>query len=133
LVNIETTTTLEKFRKFLIYSTCKSFIPKGYLKDPTIFPEREDVGTIYIECSSKINLKKIRGIQFVKVYDVLGILYASKSGNTKLKWRQIAGKIGKLSGEASLNALVNLIEAGIISKRDVMKQFQKKEGENMED
>jgi hypothetical protein len=117
---------LEKFRKFLIYSTCRSFIPKGYLKDPDIFPEREEAGTIYIECSSKINLKKIRGIQFVKVYDVLGVLYASKSGNTKLKWRQIAGKIGKITGEASLNALVNLIEAGVITKKDVMKQLQEK-------
>ncbi|MEM2083682.1 MAG: hypothetical protein QXV10_04125 [Nitrososphaerota archaeon] len=133
MVNIETTTTLEKFRKFLIYSTCKSFIPKGYLKDSTIFPEREDAGTIYIECSSKINLKKIKGIQFVKVNDVLGILYASKSGNTKLKWRQIAGRMGRLSGEASLNALVNLIEAGIITKKDVMKQFQEKEEEGTEE
>lgn len=133
MVNIDTTTTLEKFRKFLIYSTCKSFIPKGYLKDPDIFPEREEAGTIYIECSSKINLKKIRGIQFVKVYDVLGVLYASKSGNTKLKWRQIAGKIGKITGEASLNSLVNLIEAGVITKKDVMKQLQEKGEENMEE
>jgi hypothetical protein len=132
LVNIETTTTLDRFRRFLIYSTCRSFIPKGYLKDPNIFPERENGGTIYIECSSKINLKKIRDIQFVKVNDVLGILYSSKSGNTKLKWRQIAGRVGRLSGEASLNALVNLIEAGIITKRDVMKQFQEKEGKNIE-
>ena len=72
-------------------------------------------------------MKKIRDIQFVKVNDVLGILYSSKSGNTKLKWRQIAGRVGKLSGEASLNALVNLIEAGIITKKDIMKQLQEKE------
>ncbi len=112
----------------MINSTCKSFIPKGYLKDPTIFPEREGAGTIYIECSSKINLKKVRDIQFVKANDVLGILYTSKSGNTKIKWRQIAGRIGKVTGEVSLNALVNLIEAGIIMKKDVMKQLQEKEG-----
>ena len=30
LVNIDTTASLESFRKFIIVSTCKSFIPESY-------------------------------------------------------------------------------------------------------
>ena len=41
MVRIEVRTTLERFRRFLILNTCFSFIPKGYLNDPTIFPERD--------------------------------------------------------------------------------------------
>ncbi|RMF31069.1 MAG: hypothetical protein D6752_02920 [Candidatus Nitrosothermus koennekii] len=117
MVKIETTATLESFRRFLIISTCKSFIPESYENDPEVFPEREeDPGSIYVEAVDKVTLKKIRDITFVNARDVLGIIYSSKSGNTKLKWRQVRRKLGKVTGIASGNALVNLVEAGIITR-----------------
>lgn len=115
MVRIETASPLENFRRFLIISTCKSFIPESYQRDPEVFPEREGVGSIYIEAVDKVTLKSIRDITFVNARDVLGIIYVSKSGNTKLKWRQIRKRIGKITGEASGNALVNLVEAKIIT------------------
>ena len=36
-----------------------------------------------------------------------------------LKWRQLRGRIGRLSGDASANSLVNLSMARIISPEDV--------------
>ena len=53
---------------------------------------------------------------FVNAKDVLGIIYSSKSGNTQLKWRQIRRKTGKVSGAASANALVNLVESGVLTQ-----------------
>jgi len=124
-VEIEIKTTLEKFRRFLILNTCYSFIPKGYLKDPSIFPERDSSpGRIYVEALSKLDLGVIRDIRFVKAYEVLGIIYCSKSGNTNLIWRQVKGALGKVSGKASPNSIVNLIEAGALP-RSYVKQFLK--------
>ncbi|MGI0000582.1 MAG: hypothetical protein ACRD6Q_05100, partial [Nitrososphaeraceae archaeon] len=40
----------------------------------------------------------------------------SKSGNTKLKWRQTRKKIGKVQGDASSNALVNMLESGVLTQ-----------------
>ncbi|MFI5420723.1 MAG: hypothetical protein ACHQ1H_07115 [Nitrososphaerales archaeon] len=117
MVNIETTSTLENFRRFLIQSTCNSFIPDGYFRDPEVFPEKEgETGSIYIEAADKVSLKKIRDITFVNARDILGIIYVSKSGNTKLKWRESRGELGKLTGEASTNSLVNLFSARVLSK-----------------
>ena len=53
---------------------------------------------------------------FVNAKEVLGIIYSSKSGNTNLKWRQTRRKNGKVTGEASPNALVNLVESGVITQ-----------------
>ena len=61
-------------------------------------------------------MKKERDITFINVRDVLGIIYQSKSGSTKLKWRQIRGRGGKVTGEASTNSLVNLITAKVIDQ-----------------
>lgn len=47
-------------------------------------------------------------IRFTRASNVLGIIYNSKSGNTQLKWRHLKGRVGRLSGEASTNTLVNL-------------------------
>jgi hypothetical protein len=91
-------------------------MPISYLKDPEVFPEKENgPGSIYIEAVDKVTLTKIQDITFVDVKDILGIIYVSKSGNTKLKWRQIRGKMGKLTGKASTNSLVNLAESGILT------------------
>jgi hypothetical protein len=117
LVNIDTSASLESFRKFIIISTCKSFIPESYLRDYEVFPEREDgPGAIYIEAVDKVTLKRIREMTFVNAKEILGIIYSSKSGNTQLKWRQIRKKTGKVSGTASPNALVNLVESGVLTQ-----------------
>ena len=117
LVNIETPSSLESFRKFIIISTCRSFIPESYLRDYEVFPEREEgPGAIYIEAADKATLKKIREMTFVNAKEILGIIYSSKSGNTQLKWRQTRRRIGKVQGFASPNALVNLVESGVLTQ-----------------
>src|ERR671932_2334952 len=131
LVNIQTAASLENFRKFIIVSTCRSFIPDSYLKDYEIFPEREEgPGAIYIEAADKVTLKKIREMTFVNAKEILGIIYSSKSGNTQLKWRQTRRKSGKVQGDASANALVNLVESGVLTQEWVnnyLKSAQSKE------
>ena len=87
------------------------------MHDFEIFPEREEgPGAIYIEAADKVTLKKIREMTFVNAKEVLGIIYSSKTGNTHLKWRQTRRKNGKVTGEASPNALVNLVESGVITQ-----------------
>jgi hypothetical protein len=95
-------------------------MPESYLRDPEVFPEKEgDQGSIYIEAVDKVDLKKIRDITFINARDILGIIYTSKSGNTKLKWRQIRGRIGRVTGDASGNSLGNLVMARVISTEEV--------------
>ena len=72
-----------------------------------------------MEAVDKVDLKKIRDVTFINARDVLGIIYTSKSGNTKLKWRELRGRIGRMSGTASANSLVNLSMARILSPEDV--------------
>ena len=116
LVQIDVTCHLEAFRRFLVNSTCRSFIPESYLRDPEVFPEKEsEPGSIYIEAADKVTLKKIRDISFVNANDVLGIIYKSKSGHSKLNWRQLRGPMGRVTGDASDNSLGNLAMARVIS------------------
>jgi hypothetical protein len=117
MVRIVTTASLENFRQFIIVSTCRSFIPESYLRDYEVFPEREDgPGAIYVEAADKVTLKKVREMTFVNAKEVLGIIYSSKSGNTQLKWRQTRRRSGKVHGDASANALVNLVESGVLTQ-----------------
>ena len=117
MVHIETTSSLESFRKFIIFSTCKSFIPSNYNRDPDMFPERDaGPGDIYIEAVDKLMVKKLREIIFVNAKEIFGIIYSSKTGNTILKWRQLKNKNGKVIGEASPSALANLVESGVLTK-----------------
>jgi hypothetical protein len=126
MVKIDATTSLESFRRFTITSTCSSFAPESYTEDPEVFPEREEsFGSIYVEAADKVTLKKIRGITFVNARDVLGIIYNSKTGNTNLKWRQFRHNSGKVTGEASSNSLVNLVQSGVITLEWVEKYVQK--------
>jgi hypothetical protein len=91
-------------------------MPESYLMDPEVFPEKEgEVGSIYVEAGDKVTLKKFREITFINARDVLGIIYVSKSGNTRLKWRQIREKVGRVVGEASANSLVNLLTASVLA------------------
>jgi hypothetical protein len=116
MVEIDVTCHLEAFRRFLVNSTCRSFIPESYLRDPEVFPEKEsEPGSIYIEAADKVTLKKIRDITFVNANEVLGIIYKSKSGHSTLKWRHIEHEMGRVTGDASNNSLVNLSMAGVIS------------------
>ena len=131
MVKIDATTSLESFRRFTITSTCSSFAPESYTEDPEVFPEREEsFGSIYVEAADKVTLKKIRGITFVNARDVLGIIYNSKTGNTNLKWRQFKHNSGKVTGEASSNSLVNLVQSGVITLEWVEKYVQKMTQEN---
>ena len=131
MVNIETTASIESFRKFIIISTCRSFIPESYFRDPDVFPERENgPGEIYIEAVDKVTLRRVREMTFVNVKDILGIIYSSKSGNTKLKWRQTRKKTGKVQGVASPNALVNLVESGVLTKDWVENYLKSSQNQN---
>jgi hypothetical protein len=134
LVHIQTAASLENFRKFIIVSTCRSFIPESYLRDYEVFPEREEgPGAIYIEAADKVTLKKISEMKFVNAKEILGIIYSSKSGNTQLKWRQTRKKSGRVQGTASANALVNLVESGVLTQEWVdsyLKSAQSKEDNN---
>jgi hypothetical protein len=133
MVEIDVTCHLEAFRRFLVNSTCRSFIPESYLRDPEVFPEKEmDPGSIYIEAVDKVTLKKIRDITFVNANDVLGIIYKSKSGHSKLNWRQQSGPMGKVTGDASHNSLVNLSMAGVISPEDIEELVNREEGPDAE-
>ena len=134
MIRIDAPSSLESFRRFVIASTCSSFIPSSYLQDNEVFPEREgESGSIYVEAADKVTLKKIREITFVNARDVLGIIYNSKSGNTSLKWRQIRRQNGKVSGEASQNSLVNLAEGGVITMEWVDNYLRKKKDEENTD
>jgi len=93
----------------MIMSTCQTYIPLDMDEDETIYPERpSEKGTMYVEAEDKETLQQIREIRFTRVSNVLGIIYNSKSGRTQLKWRHLKGRVGRLSGEASPNTLVNL-------------------------
>lgn len=109
LVSIDSVCDLQDFRRFMIMSTCQSYIPREYDEDETIYPERpSDKGTMYVEAEDKETTGQLREIRFTRISNVLGIIYNSKSGRTQLKWRHLKGRIGRLSGEASPNTLVNL-------------------------
>ena len=109
MVKIDSICDLDRFRRFMIMSTCQSYIPYELDGDETIYPERSsDNGTMYVEAEDKETVHQIRDIRFARVSNVLGIIYNSKSGRTQLKWRHLKGRVGRLSGEASPNTLVNL-------------------------
>ncbi len=133
MVKIDVETSLDRFREFIVLSTCRSFIPDELYMDKDVFPERETaIGPIYVEAEDKVTIKKIGEISFVKAVNVLGVIYESKSGNTKLRWRQIRDRYGKVSGEASGNSIVNLITAGVINRSYIEKvlNVEKSSSEN---
>ena len=106
--------TLKEMKEFIVESTCKDFIPKKFMDNDKIFIERRmENSLIYVEADKKIDLQYSDEIVFVEVDNVMGIMYNSKSGNSRLKWRQVSGELGKLTGEASMNSIVNLYSANI--------------------
>jgi hypothetical protein len=95
------------------------------LEDEEVFPERDaEDGAIYVEAEDKETVEKSRNITFVRAFEVLGIIYKSKSGRTYLKWRNTRGKIGRLTGEASGNSLVNLYTAYVLDREFVQNAIQ---------
>lgn len=117
MVKIDSVCDLERFRRFMIMSTCQSYIPLDLDGDDTIYPERaSDKGTMYVEAEDKETIQQIREIRFTRVSNVLGIIYNSKSGRTQLKWRHLKGRVGRLSGEASPNTLVNLFASQALAE-----------------
>jgi len=117
---IEVNCSLDQFREFMIRSTCFSFMPHELRWDRDVFPERApENGTMYVEAEDKHTVDRIADVQFVKATNVLGVIYNSKSGSTRLKWRHMKGNLGKLSGEASTNSLANLYVTGIIDEEYV--------------
>ncbi len=109
MVKIDSVCDLDRFRRFMIMSTCQSYIPLDLDEDETVYPERpSENGTMYVEAEDKETIQQVREIRFTRVSNVLGIIYNSKSGRTQLKWRHLKGRVGRLSGEASPNTLVNL-------------------------
>ena len=116
-MEIDSSCYLPRFRQFMIVSTCASFIPSDFMEDEKVFPERAtEKGTMYVEAEDKETLKTMGDITFVRVSEVLGVIYTSKSGRTKLRWRSLHGDFGKLAGEASGNSLVNLYASGALDK-----------------
>jgi len=71
---------------------------------------------MYVEAEDKETVGQMRDIRFTRVSNVLGIIYNSKSGRTQLKWRHLKGRVGRLSGEASPNTLVNLFASEALSE-----------------
>src|SRR2546428_5452531 len=126
MVTIDATCYLESFRKFIILSTCNSFIPESYLEDYEVFPEREtSPGLIYVEAADKVTLKKIRDMTFVNAKEVLGIIYSSKSGNTNLKCHQLERISGKETAKPSTNTQENLTKPGVFHQEWVQNYLEK--------
>ena len=129
MVALDMEASLESFRRFVMASTCESYAPRSYLDDFEVFAERENsLGAIHVEAAEKVLIKKIREITFVNARDVLGVMYASKSGNTSLRWRQAEFNKGRVTGEASTNSLVNLAQAGVITLEWVEKYAREAAG-----
>jgi len=125
-MEIETICDLRYFRTFMILSTCRSFIPENLHHDEDVFPERSSKeGTMYVEAEDKQTILNLGDITFVRVSEVLGIIYNSKSGKTKLKWRNLKGHLGRLNGEASSNTLVNLFASGALNESYIKKGEEK--------
>lgn len=118
---------LELFRRFIISSTCQSYIPEDLLDNNAVFPERAtELGAIYVEANDKVTVDKIEEIEFVNAEDIIGVVYNSKSGSTKLHWERTTGSAGKLTGEASFHSLVNMVEIGIIRESDLSQQKRRR-------
>ncbi len=113
-MKIDVICSLPTFRQFMIISMCESFIPADLLSDEEVFPERVGQGTVYVEAEDKQTIRTIREVAFMYVSGVLGVIYNSKSGKTKLKWRSLRDDLGKLTGEVSNNSLVNLFTCGVL-------------------
>jgi len=114
-MRVEASCPLTKFRDFMILSTCRSFIPKEFLHDESVFPERPlDPGRVYVEAEDKVSVTRVGEIIFTRADQVVAAVYQSKSGRTKIRWERVKGNFGKVTGEVSGNSLVNLYTARVL-------------------
>jgi hypothetical protein len=85
VVRIETTSSLESFRKNINNNRYRSFILENYNKYSNILLVREgSSGDIYIKAMNKISLKKLREITFVNGKEILGTLLCLINRNNKI-------------------------------------------------
>jgi hypothetical protein len=97
-----------------------------------MFPERDGgPDDIYVNAVDKLMVKKLREITIVNAKEIFGIIDSSKTRNTILKSRQLKSKNGKVIGEASPNALANLVESEVLTKSwfEHYLKFQKQDEE----
>lgn len=95
-------------------------MPEDFLDDELVFPERAgEFGAVYVEAEDKVTISKVREIEFVKAENVAGVVYNSRSGMTRLRWERTSGNQGRVTGEATVRSIVNLVEAGIIKESDL--------------
>ena len=100
-------------------------MPEALLEDEDVFPERDaEEGAVYVEAEDKETVEKVRNITFVRAFEILGIIYKSRSGRTYLKWRSTRNKTGRLTGAASGNSLVNLYAASVLDREFVHRALQ---------
>jgi hypothetical protein len=71
---------------------------------------------MYVEAEDKVTLKRMGAITFARVSEVLGIIYTSKSGRTRLRWRSVRDDVGRLSGDVTTHSLVNLFTSEILDE-----------------
>ncbi len=71
---------------------------------------------MHVEAEDKVTVKREDTIMFVRVSEVLGVIYTSKSGRTQLRWRSVREDLGRLTGEASTHSLVNLFTTRILDE-----------------
>jgi len=134
MVKIDSICDLDRFRRFMIMSTCQTYIPLDFDEDENVYPERaSEKGTMYVEAEDKETLHQIREIRFTRVSNVLGIIYNSKSGRTQLKWRHLKGRVGRLSGEASPNTLVNLFASQALQESYAIPSHAREEEKEKEE
>ncbi len=116
-MKVDVLCSLEKFREFMILSTCDSFIPEKYWLNKQVFPERpSERGTMYVEAEDKVTLGTMRDITFVQVSEILGIIYHSKSNRTQLRWRVVRNDVGRLVGVVTTHSLVNLFASKVLDE-----------------
>lgn len=97
------------------------------MENRSIFPERpSELGAIYVEAGDKITVTTIEDITFVQAANVIGAVYSSKSGSTRLRWERTLGSSGRLSGEASMRSVVRLVETGVIKEPDIHRPRREK-------
>ena len=83
MVVINTPSSLESFRRFVISSTCRSYAPRAYLEDSEVFAEREEkLGAIYVEAADKVTLKKMQGRYICEWTGCLGNKYTTQRAAT---------------------------------------------------
>lgn len=118
MAHIETTYSWDSFRKFIVTSTYKSFIPNNYIKNPELFPQGgKGYDNIYKEDNGKFTLNKSKEVTVVNAKRVIWNTHSTKMESTNSEWRYIKKKNRKFIGEASTSASVNLTKSKVLTRK----------------